>query len=61
MPKLKDVPKGEFVRRKPDARTTYKRGEYDRSTKRYELIDCDDINRAVYLRGDALVYVGFTY
>jgi hypothetical protein len=28
---LRDVPRGEFVRRKLDAKTTYTRGEYDRT------------------------------
>ena len=59
--KLRDVPRGEFVRRKLDARKTYTRGEYDRSAKRYQLDDWDDISRAVYLKGDSLVWVGFTF
>jgi hypothetical protein len=31
---LKDVPRGEFVRRKLDAKKTYTRGDYDRSAGR---------------------------
>jgi len=45
---LKDVPRGEFVRRKLDAKKTYTR-------------DWDDISRAVYLKGAALVWVGFEF
>ena len=28
---IKDVKKGEFIRRKPEAKTTYIKGDYDRS------------------------------
>jgi hypothetical protein len=59
--KLKDVKRGEFVRRKPDALTTYTRGEYDRSSKTYSLEDWDDINREVFLKGTTLVYIGFEF
>jgi hypothetical protein len=58
---IRDLPKGEYIRRKHDAATTYIRGEYDRSSKRYELRDCDDMNRSIWLKGDTLVTVGFTY
>jgi hypothetical protein len=40
---------------------TYMRGDYDRSTKRYELIDCDDVCRAVYVKHGTTLCVGFTY
>lgn len=52
---------GEYVRRKPDAQKTYKRGAYDRSTRTYELIDCDDICRTISVKATALLVVGFTY
>jgi hypothetical protein len=58
---LKDVKKGEFVRRKLDAKTTFTRGDYDKSSKTYELCDWEDINRAVYLKGTTLVWIGFTF
>jgi len=58
---LKDAPRGEFVKRKPDAKGVYTRGEFDRSTKRYELNDEMDISRAVYLKGETIVYIGFDY
>ena len=58
---LKDVPRGEFVRRKLDAKKTYTRGDYDRASRTYALDDCDDISRAVYLQGAALVWVGFEF
>lgn len=61
---LRDVPKGEYVRRtmnptiKPK---TYIKGDYDRASKTFELQDTDDMNRTVNLKGDKLVYIGFTY
>ena len=58
---LKDVPRGEFVRRKLDAKKTYMRGDYDRSSRTYSLDDWDDISRAIYLKGSALVWVGFEF
>ena len=59
--KLKDVKPGDFLKRKPDAVAVYTRGAYDRSTKRFACGDWSDINREIYLRGDALVWVGFTF
>jgi hypothetical protein len=58
---LRNVARGEYVRRKPDSSVTYIRGEYDRTTKRFELIDADDVNRVVYLKAATPVVVGFTY
>lgn len=64
---LKDVKKGEFIRRKPDAKTTYIRGEYVRLiwmtgvNYRYSCIDDMDINREIFLKGTTKVWVGFTY
>lgn len=59
--KLKDVPRGEFVKRKPDAKSVYTRGEFNRSAKKYTLDDEMDISRAVYLKGETIVYIGFDY
>ena len=59
--KVSDLKKGEYFKRKPDARKVYRKGDYDRAERKYECGDTDDINRAIYLKGDALVYVGFDY
>jgi hypothetical protein len=58
---LRDVPRGEFLRRKLDAKKTYTRGEYDRSYKRYRCDDWDDISRDIMLKGSQLVWVGFEF
>lgn len=52
---------GEYVKRKPDAVKVYQRGEYDRATKRFSLVDCDDTSREIFVKADALVTVGFDY
>ena len=58
---LKDVRRGEFLRRKLDSKKTYTRGEYDRSYKRYRCDDWGDINRDIMLKGSQLVWVGFKF
>ena len=58
---LSKVPAGEYVRRKPDARATYIRGDYDRASRTYSLTDFDDICREIFLPGRSLVWVGFTF
>lgn len=63
--RVEDIKQGEFVRRiiggKPSAKT-YQRGEYCRQSKKYQLIDCNDIygNGFFVSKGTAL-HIGFTY
>tara|TARA_R100000951_G_scaffold23673_2_gene19911 strand:- start:2687 stop:2878 length:192 start_codon:yes stop_codon:yes gene_type:complete len=59
--KLKDVKRGEFIKRKPDANKVFTKGEYDREFKKYRCDDQDDISRDSLLGGSTTVYVGFTY
>ena len=59
--KLKDVKRGDFVRRKPDAKKTYIKGEYNRSFGKYSLEDFDDISREMFVKGSTTVYVSFTF
>lgn len=59
--KLSDVKRGDYVKRKPDAKAVYKRGDFDRASKSYALADTDDMNREIFLKADTLVYIGFTY
>lgn len=58
---LKSVKPGDFVKRKSDSKAVYIKGAYDRTTKSFELIDTDDINRVVYVKSDKIVFIGFTY
>lgn len=59
--KVETIKRGEFVRRKADAVKTYQRGEYDKSSKTYSLVDCDDMNREVFVKRGTVLFVGFTY
>lgn len=58
---VESVPQGEYVRRKAEASKTYQRGEYDRISRRYELVDVDDMNRVIYVKRGTALWVGFTY
>ena len=60
---LKEVKKGDFVRLsdKPNAKT-YIREEYDRETKRYCVVDCNDIwGTGRQLQGTTKVFIDFEY
>ena len=59
--KIEDVKKGDFVRRKIDAKTTFIKDEYCRYDKRYMLMDDQNINRFVGIKKGTPVYIGFTY
>lgn len=52
---------GDYVKRSAEATKVYTRGSYDRASNRYSLIDTDDISREVWVKGSAVVYLGFEY
>ena len=58
---IKDVKKGEFIRRKPEAKTTYIKGDYDRSNKDYSCTSFDDINKEIFIKPNVKVWVGCTF
>jgi hypothetical protein len=58
---LKNVKPGDYVKRKSDAVKVYIKGDYDRTTKSFELQDTEDMNRFVYVKADKTVFIGFTY
>jgi hypothetical protein len=58
---LKDLPKGEFFKMKPDAKRVYIRGEYDRSEKKYDCYAFDDMNYSRMIDGKKQVFAGFTF
>lgn len=58
---IQHVTKGDYVKRKTDSKAVYIKGEYDRSSKAYEMHDTDDINRTIYIKADKVVVIGFTY
>lgn len=53
--------RGEYIKRKQDARKVYKLAGYCRLNKAYQLDDCDDISRAIYVKKGTAVFAGFTY
>ena len=58
---LRDTTAGEFIIRTPNAGTVYKRGDYDRAGKKYSCTDVENWSREIFLDGDAIVYVDFSY
>lgn len=59
--KIKDLPKGEYIKRTATATKIYKRGAYDRTYKKYRIDDTDDISKDLLIKGDTVVFYGFTY
>ena len=59
---LKDVKKGEFIKRKADSKKVYTRGDYDRAYKRFTCDDWDEYQPiTVYLKGNTPVFIGFDF
>lgn len=61
MVKVEDVRIGDYVRRSTTTAKTYKRGAYDRSNKKFELIDCDDISHTIMVKRGTMLHIGFIY
>ena len=53
--------KGEVVRRKKDAKKTYRVDGYCRYERKYLLADEDDISREIAVKKGTLLYAGFIY
>ena len=58
---LKELKKGDFFKRKQDAKTIFIRGDYVPELKKYSCIDAEDCNREIFLQGKAAVFVDFEY
>jgi hypothetical protein len=58
---LKDLPKGEFLKRDKSHSKVYTRGDYDRSSKRFYIHDCEDISRSMLIKGNKPVFINFEY
>ena len=58
---MRDVKKGEFIRRKPEAKDTYIRGEYDRSNKDYSGTSFWNINKEIFIKPNTYVWIGFDF
>ena len=58
---LKDLKKGEFLKRTPEAAEVYVKDYYDRATKSFCCYAYSDINKWVFIKANKKVYVGFTF
>jgi hypothetical protein len=65
---LKDVKKGEYLKRSLKARQIYTRSDYvrgkdylGRTINKYACDDVYDISREIYLKGSTIVWIGFYY
>lgn len=58
---LRSVKRGDYVKRKVDSNKVYRKGDYDRSTDSYSLLDCDDISHEIFVKAGKTVFIGFTY
>ena len=66
MKMLKELQIGEAFKRKASAKAIYTRGRYVPGRKgeypsAYECDDWDDISRAIYLKGETIVFTDFEY
>lgn len=59
--KVEAVKRGEYVKRKPDAKAVYIRGLYCKSSKTYALHDTNDVHRVIHVKKGTVLHVGFTY
>ena len=63
--KLKQLKKGEWFTLSniecPKPSQVWIRGEYNRTSKQYEVSNWADINRTRFLKGEREVCVGFTF
>lgn len=58
---LRELPKGEFVKRKQTSKKVYRKSTYDPITRCYELDDMDDISNYMLVKPGTLVWAGFIY
>lgn len=58
--RVEDIKRGEYVTRKPGGKV-YERGEYDRTSRKFSLVDALDMNREIFVKKGTLLHVGFSY
>lgn len=58
---LKNLPRGEYFKRKPDSKKVWIKGEYDRFMKKYLCTAFDDISQGMYLKPSTPVYTEFEF
>lgn len=58
---IRELKKGEFLKRKPDAKEVYIKGDYDKASKSFCCVAYSDINKWVFIKATKRVFVGFTF
>lgn len=61
---LKDLKKGELIKLIKNNQPTnkvYIKGEYDKASKTYSLIEYNDINHEIFRKGNTKVLAGFIF
>jgi len=61
MVKLDSLKIGDFFKRTPTAHKVYKRGHFDRASKRYSCLDTNDHCREIFLSGKTQVHIEFEF
>ncbi|MEE9572142.1 MAG: hypothetical protein V3W20_03765 [Candidatus Neomarinimicrobiota bacterium] len=56
--KVQDIKNGEFVKRKEHAKKVYIKDSYDRTIKRYILVNAEDYCSSILVKKDTLLYIG---
>ena len=58
---IEKVKKGDFIRRKSDAKTTYQYEGYCRYNRKYYATDCTDIGKQMYFKKGTIVFIDFEF
>lgn len=54
--KVESIKKGKLVKRSPDDKKLYLRGDYCREAKKYFLNDYDDISRSILVKKGTVLF-----
>lgn len=58
---IRNLPKGELIKRSQHAVKVYVKGEYDRASKSFSVYDYNDINSEMFVKPKTKVWAGFIY
>ena len=58
---IKNLKKGEFIKRSETAKRVYIKGDYDRATKSFSCIAYDDINQEIFIKANKNVFYDFEF
>lgn len=57
---LKEIREGEYFKFTPNGKV-YVRGYYERSEKKYECYQFDDVNHECFTKGDRKIFIDFEF